>query len=209
MAFSLIRPPAPAAGGNGGKLLVVTSHGWLRISILDMRLASLRQVIGPRVLLDLVRREVSRPCPICHPLTCKYCQATVQSRHWLSETLVATSTNDQHSQPRTPISSARGVGLRLFKDKFTQLALTVRGCYIGSIGYVALHAIEGINIITATLNGEAIVPRGKRKLVSFLAGIPTLTGLSFISGEAAWALTSSAESYVAASSGSVVYRIPL
>jgi len=56
--------------------------------------------------------------------------------------------------------------------------------YIGLVDYVALHAVEGTSVIMATQNGKAIVSKGKRKLVSFLAGIPALTGLFFISGEA-------------------------
>ena len=79
--------------------------------------------------------------------------------------------------------------------------------YIGLVGCVALHAIEGISIITASYNGKAVVPKSKRKPVSFLVGIPALAGLFFISREAVWALTSSMESYVAAFSRSMAYRI--
>jgi len=79
--------------------------------------------------------------------------------------------------------------------------------YIGLVGCVALHAVEGIRIITATQFGEAVVPKNKRKLVSFVMGVPALAGLFFISRETVWALTSSVESYVAAFSRSVVYRI--
>lgn len=79
--------------------------------------------------------------------------------------------------------------------------------YIGLVGCVALHGVEGISIITATQYGKAIVPKSKRKLVSLLAGIPALAGLFFISRETVWALTSSVEGYVAAFSRSVVYRI--
>ena len=79
--------------------------------------------------------------------------------------------------------------------------------YIGLVGCVALHAVEGINIIMATQNGKAVVPKSRRKLVSFLAGVPALAGLFFISRETVWALTSSTESYVAAFSRSMAYRI--
>lgn len=79
--------------------------------------------------------------------------------------------------------------------------------YIGLVGCVALHAVEGISIITAAQSGKALVPKSKRKLVSLLAGAPALVGLFFISRETVWALASSVESYVAAFSGSVVYRI--
>ena len=79
--------------------------------------------------------------------------------------------------------------------------------YVGLVGCVALHAVEGINIIMATNIGKVIVPKSKRKLVSLLAGIPVLAGLFFISRETVWALTSSVEGHVAAFSRSVVYRI--
>jgi len=79
--------------------------------------------------------------------------------------------------------------------------------YIGLVGCVALHAVEGISIITAVQNGKAVVPKSKRKLVSFLAGIPALAGLFFISRETVWAMKSSMESYVAAFTRSVAYRI--
>ena len=79
--------------------------------------------------------------------------------------------------------------------------------YIGLVGCVALHSVEGISIITATKVGKAIVPKNKRKLVALLAGIPALIGLFFISREAVWALTSSVEGYMAAFSESVAYRL--
>lgn len=79
--------------------------------------------------------------------------------------------------------------------------------YIGLVGCVALHSVEGIGIITTTQFGKALVPKSKRKLASLLAGIPALVGLFFISRETIWALTSSIEGYVAAFSKSVVYRI--
>lgn len=79
--------------------------------------------------------------------------------------------------------------------------------YVGLVGCVVLHSVEGISIITKTQFGKAVVPKNKRRLVSFLAGIPALTGLFFISRETVWALASSIESYVAAYSRSVIYRI--
>lgn len=79
--------------------------------------------------------------------------------------------------------------------------------YVGLVGCVVLHSVEGISIITKTQFGEAVVPKNKRRLVSFLAGIPVLTGLFFISRETVWALASSMESYVAAYSRSAIYRI--
>jgi succinate dehydrogenase/fumarate reductase cytochrome b subunit len=79
--------------------------------------------------------------------------------------------------------------------------------YIGLVGCVALHAVEGISVITVSRGWGAVVPKSKRKLVSFLAGIPALAGLFFISRETVWALTSSMESYVAAFSRSMAYRI--
>ena len=79
--------------------------------------------------------------------------------------------------------------------------------YVGLVGCVALHSVEGISIITATQFGKAIVPKGKRKLASLLVGIPALTGLFLISREGVWTLASSLEGYVASFSKSVVYRI--
>ena len=79
--------------------------------------------------------------------------------------------------------------------------------YIGLVGCVALHAVEGISIITAAQTGKAIVPKSKRKLVAFLIGIPALAGLFFISREAVWALTPSLKGYVAAFSESPAYKI--
>jgi succinate dehydrogenase/fumarate reductase cytochrome b subunit len=79
--------------------------------------------------------------------------------------------------------------------------------YVGLVGCVALHAVEGLSVITALQYGKAVVPRGKRKLVSFLAGAPALTGLLVISTEAAWGLVSSVEGYMAAFCRSAVYRI--
>jgi len=79
--------------------------------------------------------------------------------------------------------------------------------YIGLVGCVALHAVEGVSIITVTQNGKALVPKSKRKLVSFLASVPVLAGLYFISRETVWALTASMEGYVAAFSRSIAYRI--
>ncbi|KAF9654052.1 hypothetical protein BDM02DRAFT_3152936 [Thelephora ganbajun] len=78
--------------------------------------------------------------------------------------------------------------------------------YIGLVGCVALHSVEGVSIITANQNGKAIVPKSKRKLVSLLAGAPALAGLFFISRETIWALTSSVEGYMAAFSKSMIYR---
>lgn len=79
--------------------------------------------------------------------------------------------------------------------------------YIGLVGCVALHAIEGINIITASQYGKTVVPRSKRKLVSLLAAIPALTGLFVVSTETVWSLVSSVEGYMAAFCRSAVYRI--
>jgi len=79
--------------------------------------------------------------------------------------------------------------------------------YTGLVGCVALHAVEGISIITATQNGKALVLKGKRKLVAFLVSAPALVGLFFISRETVWALTSSMEGYVAAFTRSITYRI--
>ena len=79
--------------------------------------------------------------------------------------------------------------------------------YIGLVGCVALHSVEGISIITGVQFGKAVVPRSRRKLLSLIVGVPALTGLYFISRETLWALTSSVQSYVAAFSGSVVYRV--
>lgn len=79
--------------------------------------------------------------------------------------------------------------------------------YIGLVGCVALHSVEGISIITATKFGKALVPKSRRKLVSFIAGVPALVGLFFISRETVWALTPSLEGYAAAFSKSLVYRI--
>jgi len=79
--------------------------------------------------------------------------------------------------------------------------------YIGLVGCVALHSVEGISIITATQSGKALVSRRWRKFVSLFVGIPALAGLFFISREAVWALGSSVEGYVAAFSRSMVYRI--
>lgn len=78
--------------------------------------------------------------------------------------------------------------------------------YIGLVGCVALHSVEGISIISATKVGKAIVPKSKRKLVSLLVGIPALIGLFFISREAVWASTSSLEGYVAAFSEAPIFR---
>lgn len=79
--------------------------------------------------------------------------------------------------------------------------------YIGLVGCVALHSVEGISIIATALCGKVVVPKKWRKLVSLVAGVPALTGLYFISREPGYALASSVESYVAALSRSVVYRI--
>ena len=79
--------------------------------------------------------------------------------------------------------------------------------YIGLVGCVALHSVEGISIITGVQFGKVVVPRSRRKLLSLIVGVPALTGLYFISRETLWALTSSVQSYVAAFSGSVVYRV--
>jgi succinate dehydrogenase/fumarate reductase cytochrome b subunit len=79
--------------------------------------------------------------------------------------------------------------------------------YIGLVGCVALHSVEGISIIARTLYGKVIVPKKWRKLASLVVGVPALTGLYFISGEKGYALASSLESYVAALSRSVIYRI--
>jgi len=79
--------------------------------------------------------------------------------------------------------------------------------YIGLVGCVALHAVEGISIITALQYGKDVIPRGKRKLLSFIAGIPALTGLFVISTETVWGLVSSMEGYRATFYRSVVYRI--
>jgi len=79
--------------------------------------------------------------------------------------------------------------------------------YVGLVSCVALHAVEGVSIITATQFGKALVPKSKRKLVSLFAGIPALTGLFFISREGVWALRSSLDGYVAAFSRSLIYRI--
>ena len=57
-----------------------------------------RQVVGSRILPDPVRREIPRPCPARHPPACKYRQKTLQSGHWLSETLVTAPTIDQHPE---------------------------------------------------------------------------------------------------------------
>jgi len=80
--------------------------------------------------------------------------------------------------------------------------------YIGLVGCVALHSVEGINIITTTQSWGVIVPKQWRRLVSLVVGVPALTGLYFISRETGYALASSVESYVAALSRSVIYRIP-
>jgi succinate dehydrogenase/fumarate reductase cytochrome b subunit len=79
--------------------------------------------------------------------------------------------------------------------------------YIGLVGCVALHSVEGIIVITKTQSGEVILPKKWRKLVSLLAAIPALTGLYFIFRETSHALASSVESYVAALSRSLIYRI--
>lgn len=79
--------------------------------------------------------------------------------------------------------------------------------YIGLVGCVALHSVEGISLITAAQNWKAVVPKSRRKFVSLLAGIPALAGLFVISRETVWALTSTVESHVAAFSRSVIYRI--
>jgi len=79
--------------------------------------------------------------------------------------------------------------------------------YIGLVGCVALHSIEGINIVTTTQCGKAVVPKKWRKLASLIAGVPALTGLYFISRETGYALASSVGSYTAALSRSVIYRI--
>lgn len=79
--------------------------------------------------------------------------------------------------------------------------------YIGLVGCVALHSVEGISLITATKVGKAIVPKKKRKLVAFLVGIPALIGLFFISREAVWALRPSVEGYVAAFTQSAIFRM--
>ena len=78
--------------------------------------------------------------------------------------------------------------------------------YVGLVGCVALHSVEGIGIITTRRGGKA-VPKKWRKLASLVVGVPALTGLYFISREAGCALGSSVGSYVAAFSRSVVYRI--
>ena len=144
----------PRYGISRGRFSVITSHGKSQTSmipVLSLILIVLHLVVGPRVLSDSIRREISRPCPTRHTPTCKHRQTTVQPRHWFSETLVAPSTNDQRleldrllnplfvptyslshppSLPRNschthPFLRSRGIGLRVCKNRFTNLALTV------------------------------------------------------------------------------------
>ena len=143
-------PLRPRHGDNRRKLSGIASHGRSHIPALDMVLIFPRKVIGPRVLPDLVRREVSRPCPTHHPPTRKHRQAIIYFRHWLSESMVTTPANDQRLElyrllnplpvaarplsyssglPRNPSRAdpflrPRGVGLRVCKDGLTNLALT-------------------------------------------------------------------------------------
>lgn len=79
--------------------------------------------------------------------------------------------------------------------------------YLGLVGCVTLHSVEGISIITKTQFGKAVVSKKGRRLVSLLVGIPAITGLYFISRETVWALAPSVESYVSAFSRSAIYRI--
>jgi len=51
------------------------------------------------------------------------------------------------------------------------------------VGYVALHAVESISVITATRNGKAIVTKGKQKLMLLLVGIACIDRAVFLSPE--------------------------
>lgn len=79
--------------------------------------------------------------------------------------------------------------------------------YIGLVGCVTLHSVEGISTIATTQGWGAVVPKHRRKLVSLIAGVPALAGLYFVSRETGFASALSVESYVAGFSRSIIYRI--
>jgi len=146
-------PLCPGYGDGGGRFSVITGHGKLQLSmihVLDVILIVPHLAFGPGVLPDPIWREVSRPRPAHHPPTCKRRKKAIHSRHRLPETLVATSTIDQcleldwllnplpvptrslshppnlprHSWPTHPFFRSRGIGLRVCKDRFANMAIT-------------------------------------------------------------------------------------
>lgn len=79
--------------------------------------------------------------------------------------------------------------------------------YLGLVGCVSLHSVEGMNIIWTTWFKRGLFKKHQRKLVAFLSAVPVLSGVWFISREYNWSMASSVERYIAAYSKALVYRL--
>ena len=227
----------PGYGGSGGKLSIITSYGGSRVSIvpvLDVKLIPLAKLLGREYYQTPFGEKYLVLAPlVIHPLAGvakRLFSLGIGSREPRSRSRPMTSalastgyltlflflpihylTNRVY--PTISAAPIHSFGPAELDYEFVKTGLQAWPfrswfLYIGLVGCVALHSVEGASIITATKFGKAIVPKSKRKLAALLASIPALTGLFFISREAVWALTSSLEGFVAAFSESMVYRIP-
>ncbi|EIN07922.1 hypothetical protein PUNSTDRAFT_144410 [Punctularia strigosozonata HHB-11173 SS5] len=78
--------------------------------------------------------------------------------------------------------------------------------YTGLVGAVALHWVEGINIITRTWMRKPLIRQRLKRLVSALIAAPVLSGVWFMSREVSMTFADVGERYVAALTRNWVYR---
>lgn len=114
--------------------------------------------------------------------------------------------------PSLPVSPIHSIGPAELDFEFVKTGLQAWplrtwALYLGLIGCVSLHSVEGINLIWTTWSNRVLVKNNRRKLVAFLGALPVLSGVWFISREYNWSLASNVERYVAAYSKAWVYRL--
>lgn len=230
-------PLRPCYGDSRGRFSIITSHGKPRIQMIpsarDIHKSPLNKLLGREYYQTSFGEKYLVLAPlVVHPLASvakRLFSLGIGSQKPLSQprpmTSILSSTGyltlflflpvhylTHRIYPTIPDAPIHSFGPGELDYEFVKTGLQTWPSrswflYIGLVGCVALHSVEGISIITKTQFGRAFVSKKGRRLVSLLVGIPAIAGLYFISRETVWALAPSVESYVIAFSKSAIYRI--